>query len=205
MFLRSIWYQLQLLRNLRTTFVLLSVFPRKSPFFKLSFIFSFSFLSNHTIYCIHILFTTLSLILISPGHLNYELCTTYAALWILAFTFCQQVQLDLNSIKSILASASKLEGSSIMKCKVGGSLWKVPVVLLRSDTQHINTNIWVTGLQHQSNYNLFIIWQDVQWMTLLGASLNYSENFNLLEAPLEISRGNWKWSAIQYWRLLFSS
>ena len=143
-FLRSIWYQLQLLRNLRTTFVLLSVFPRSSPFFKLSFIFSFSFLSNHTIYCIHILFTTLSLILISPGHLNYELCTTLAALWILAFTFCQQVQLDLNSIKSILASASKLEGSSIMKCKVGGSLWKVPVVLLRSDTQHINTNIWVS-------------------------------------------------------------
>ena len=89
-------------------------------------------------------FVFLSLILISPGHLNYELCTTYAALWILAFTFCQQVQLDLNSIKSILASASKLEGSSIMKCKVGGSLWKVPVVLLRSDTQHINTNIWVS-------------------------------------------------------------
>ena len=118
--------------------------PASPPFFKISLLFFFSFLSYHTIYCIHILFTRLSLILISPGHLNYELCTTYAALWILAFTFCQQVQLDLNSIKSILASASKLEGSSIMKCKVGGSLWKVPVVLLRSDTEHINTNIWVS-------------------------------------------------------------
>ena len=118
--------------------------PASPPFFKISLLFFFSFLSYHTIYWIHILFTRLSHILISPGHLNYELCTTYAALWILAFTFCQQVQLDLNSIKSILASASKLEGSSIMKCKVGGSLWKVPVVLLRSDTQHINTNIWVS-------------------------------------------------------------
>ena len=145
MFLRSIWYQLQLLRNLRTTFVLLSVFRRKSPFFQtiISFFLFFFVLSHHLLH-VHILFSRLSLILISPGHLNYELCTTYAALWILAFTFCQQVQLDLNSIKSILASASKLEGSSIMKCKVGGSLWKVPVVLLRSDTQHINTNILVS-------------------------------------------------------------
>ena len=79
-FLRSIWFQLQLLRNLRTTFVLLSVFPRKSPFFQnISSFFLFFFVLSHNLLHTYPLYKIVSYIDLSRTSklwTVYNLCST---------------------------------------------------------------------------------------------------------------------------------